>query len=79
MSITGTDNLYNIFRIPTEKIGSLKREFINKGLTLTKSTIISGYSFGFHFSKKDLNSPVKWMDLYRDFLPDEEERFIRVY
>ncbi|MEO5684774.1 MAG: DUF6119 family protein [Chitinophagaceae bacterium] len=57
----------------------MKNEFINKGLTLTKSKTISGYSFSFYFSRKDPQSPVKWMDLYKDFLPDEEERFNRVY
>jgi uncharacterized protein (TIGR04141 family) len=79
MSATETENIYNIFRIPTDKIDSLKSEFINKGLTLTKSKTISGYSFSFYFSKKDPESPVKWMDLYKEFLPDEEERFNRVY
>jgi uncharacterized protein (TIGR04141 family) len=79
MSITETDNLYNIFRIPTEKINLLKGELLNKKLELTKSKSISGYSFSFYFSKKDPTSPVKWMQLYKEFLPDEENRFNRVY
>lgn len=79
MSSTETINLYNIFRIPTEKINSLKGEFIGKGLTLTSTKIISGYTFSFYFSSKDPDSPVKWMELYKDFLQDEKERFNRVY
>jgi uncharacterized protein (TIGR04141 family) len=79
MPITKTDNLYNVFRIPTDKIDMLKKEFLNKELTLTKSKKISGYSFSFYFSKKDPDSPVKWMELYKEFLPDEGERFNRVY
>lgn len=79
MSTAETGNLYNVFRIPTDKIELLKSEFKSKKLDLTKSILIEGYLFSFYFSKKDPESPVKWMDLYKDFLPDEEDRFNRVY
>ena len=48
-------------------------------MTLTKSKTISGYLYSFYFSKKDPESPVEWMELYKEFLPDEEKRFNRVY
>ncbi len=79
MSDTQISNPYNIFRIPTEKIDSLINEFLTKGMTLTTAKVISGYSFRFYFSSKDPDSPVKWMELYKDFLQDEKERFNRVY
>lgn len=57
----------------------LKNELLSKDLSLTNSKVISGYTFSFYFSKKDPESPVKWMELYKDFLPGENERFNRVY
>lgn len=74
-----TVNSYNIFRVPSEKIQSLKKELVNKGLEFTKSINIGKYTLSFYFSEVPPKSSVRWIELYKQFLPNKDQRSNQVY
>lgn len=72
-------NIYNIFRVPNENIAALKVKLIERKLILKETKQIRGYTFSFYFSEEDPKSPVKWIELYKKFLPNVDTRYNRVY